>query len=117
MRALSLAQESRSMQPNASALQSNCGMASTATSWTLSMQKTPMAPAPLADPVAIVLHELGHFGAFVAFGFPDPVLRYASVSWAHSGEWVTHFRAETLRRRRRSLNRGRWRSPWPGGLR
>ncbi len=24
---------------------------------------------------AVVLHELGHFGAFAAFGFPDPVLR------------------------------------------
>ena len=47
----------------------------------------------VAVPVAIVLHELGHFGAFVAFGFPDPVLRYTSVSWAHSGEWVTLFRA------------------------
>ncbi|MDE2863481.1 MAG: hypothetical protein OXR05_00120 [Gemmatimonadota bacterium] len=47
----------------------------------------------VAVPLAIVLHELGHFGAFVAFGLPDPVLRYASVSWAHSGEWVALFRA------------------------
>ena len=47
----------------------------------------------VAVPVAIVLHELGHFGAYAAFGFPDPVLRYASASWADSGEWATLFRA------------------------
>ncbi len=47
----------------------------------------------VAVPLAIVLHELGHFGAYVAFGFPDPVLRYASVSWAGSGEWATLFHA------------------------
>ena len=32
-------------------------------------------------PIAVVLHELGHFGAFAAFGFPDPVLRYGSAGW------------------------------------
>ena len=47
----------------------------------------------VAAPLSIVLHELGHFGAFVAFGLPDPVLRYASASWAGSGEWLTLFRA------------------------
>ncbi len=47
----------------------------------------------VAAPLSIVLHELGHFAAYAAFGFPDPVLRYASVSWAGSGEWTTLFRA------------------------
>lgn len=47
----------------------------------------------VAAPLSIVLHELGHFGAYAAFGFPDPVLRYASASWADSGEWATLFRA------------------------
>ena len=47
----------------------------------------------VAVPVAILLHELGHFGAYVAFGFPDPVLRYASASWAGSGEFLTLVRA------------------------
>lgn len=50
----------------------------------------------VAAPLSIVLHELGHFGAFAAFGFPDPVLRHTSVSWAHSGEWVALFRAGDL---------------------
>ena len=32
-------------------------------------------------PIAVVLHEFGHFVAFAAFGFPDPVLHYASADW------------------------------------
>lgn len=47
----------------------------------------------VAVPVAILLHELGHYGAYVAFGFSDPVLRYSSASWAGSGEFATLFRA------------------------
>ena len=47
----------------------------------------------LGFPIAVVVHELGHFGSYVAFGLPDPVLRYASVSWAHSGEFRSLMRA------------------------
>lgn len=36
--------------------------------------------AALASPIAIVLHELGHFGAAEAFGFPETTLHFASVS-------------------------------------
>jgi hypothetical protein len=36
--------------------------------------------AALAAPVGIVLHELGHFGAAEAFGFPEVTLHFASVS-------------------------------------
>jgi hypothetical protein len=36
--------------------------------------------AALAAPLAIVLHELAHFLAGLAFGFPDLALHYASVS-------------------------------------
>ena len=41
----------------------------------------------IAGPLSIVLHELGHFGACVAFRFPDAVLRFSSVSWAGSEEF------------------------------
>lgn len=41
----------------------------------------------------MLVHELGHFGAFVAFGFPDPVLRYASSGWSGSGEFASLMRA------------------------
>ena len=37
-----------------------------------------VAGGAIAFPVAVLVHELGHFGAFVAFGFPDPVLRFSS---------------------------------------
>ena len=47
----------------------------------------------VALPLAIVLHELGHFGAYVAFGFSDPVLRFSSASWAGSREFAILFRA------------------------
>ena len=46
-----------------------------------------VAGGAIAFPVAVLVHELGHFGAFAAFGFPDPVLRYASTSWSGSGEF------------------------------
>lgn len=36
--------------------------------------------AVLAAPVAIVLHEIGHFVVAEAFGFPDVVLHYTFVS-------------------------------------
>lgn len=38
------------------------------------------AAAALTAPVAVVLHELGHFATAHAFGFPDVVLHYGSVS-------------------------------------
>ena len=41
----------------------------------------------LAFPVAVLLHELAHFGAYVAFGFPDPVLRHAATGWSGCGEF------------------------------
>ena len=47
----------------------------------------------IAFPVAVLVHELGHFGAFAAFGFPDPVLRFASTSWSGSGEFARLIRA------------------------
>ena len=47
----------------------------------------------VAVPLMIVLHELGHFGAYIAFGFSDPVLRYSSASFAGLGEWAMLVRA------------------------
>ena len=44
-------------------------------------------------PIAVQLHEFGHFGAYVAFGFPDPTLRYASAGWSGSGEFTRLMRA------------------------
>lgn len=41
-----------------------------------------VAGGVIAFPIAVLLHELGHFGAFAAFGFPDPVLSFASADWA-----------------------------------
>ena len=41
----------------------------------------------------MLVHELGHFAAFVAFRFPDPVLRYGSASWSGSGEFGRLVRA------------------------
>ncbi len=47
----------------------------------------------IAFPIAVLVHELGHLGAFAAFGFPDPVLRFSSTSWSGSGEFARHIRA------------------------
>ena len=52
-----------------------------------------VAGGAIAFPVAVLVHELGHFGAFAAFGFPDPVLRFSSTSWSGSGEFARHIRA------------------------
>ena len=46
-----------------------------------------VAGGAIAFPIAVLLHELGHFGANVALGLPDPVLRYASASWSGSEEF------------------------------
>lgn len=52
-----------------------------------------VAGGAIAFPIAVLLHELGHFGAYVAFGFPDPVLGCCSASWSGAGEFATLFRA------------------------
>ena len=52
-----------------------------------------MVGGAIAFPIAVLLHELAHFGAYAAFGFPDPVLRYASAGWSGSGEFTRLFRA------------------------
>ena len=52
-----------------------------------------VAGGAIAFPIVVLLHELGHFGAYVAFGFPDPVLRFASVGWSGDGEFARLFRA------------------------
>ena len=41
-----------------------------------------VAGGAIAFPVAVLLHELGHFMGYTAFGFPDPVLHYGSAGWA-----------------------------------
>ena len=41
----------------------------------------------VALPLSIVLHELGHFGAYAAFGFPDPTLHFSSAGWTGSSEF------------------------------
>ena len=55
-----------------------------------------VAGGAIAFPVAVLVHELGHFGAFAAFGFPNPVLRFASTSWSGSGEFARLMRAGDL---------------------
>ena len=52
-----------------------------------------LAGGALAFPVAVILHELGHFGAYVAFGLPDPTLSFSSASWSGAGEFARLFRA------------------------
>ena len=52
-----------------------------------------VAGGAIAFPIAVLVHELAHFGAFAAFGFPDPVLRFSSTSWSGSGEFARHIRA------------------------
>ena len=44
-------------------------------------------------PIAVLLHELAHFGAYAAFGFPDPVLSHSSAGWSGDGEFARLFRA------------------------
>lgn len=52
-----------------------------------------LAGGAIAAPIGILLHELGHFAVNVACGFPDTVLRYASVSWSGSSEFRRLWRA------------------------
>ena len=55
-----------------------------------------VAGGVIAFPIAVLLHELGHYGANVALGLPDPVLRYASASGSGSGEFSRFWRAGDL---------------------
>ena len=55
-----------------------------------------VAGGALAFPIAVLLHELGHFLAFSAFGFPDTVLRSTSVRWSGAGEFRRLFLAGDL---------------------
>ncbi len=41
-----------------------------------------VAGGAISFPIAVLLHELGHFMGYTAFGFPDPVLHYGSAGWA-----------------------------------
>ena len=50
----------------------------------------------IAAPIGILLHELGHFGAYVACGFPETALRFSSASWAGSGQFRRLWRAGDL---------------------
>ncbi len=55
-----------------------------------------LAGGAIAGPLSIVLHELGHFGAYVAFRFPDPVLRFSSAGWTGSAQFKGLWRAGDL---------------------
>ena len=50
----------------------------------------------IAFPIAAMLHELGHFVAFRALGFPDVVLRFSSVRWTGLGEFQRLMRTGDL---------------------
>lgn len=52
-----------------------------------------VAGGAIAFPIGVLLHELGHFGGFAAFGFRDPVLHFASAGWADGGQFDSLFRA------------------------
>lgn len=41
----------------------------------------------VALPLSIVVHELGHFWAYGAFGFPEPTLHPTSAGWTGAGEF------------------------------
>ena len=55
-----------------------------------------MGGGAIAFPLAAMLHELGHYVAFRALGFPDVVLRFSSVSWPGLGEFLDLLRAGNL---------------------
>lgn len=46
-----------------------------------------VAGGALAFPIAVLLHELGHFAVYGAFRFPGLVLRFAAVGWTGSGDF------------------------------
>lgn len=45
-----------------------------------------VAGGAIAFPIAVLLHELGHFMGYTVFGFPDPVLHYGSAGWADDAQ-------------------------------
>ena len=55
-----------------------------------------MGGGAIAFPLAAMLHELGHYVAFRALGFPDVVLRFSSVSWPGLGGFLDLLRAGNL---------------------
>ena len=40
-----------------------------------------VAGGAIAFPIAVLLHELGHFLGYTVFGFPEPVLHFGSAGW------------------------------------
>ena len=52
-----------------------------------------VAGGTIAFPIAVLVNELAHFGAFAAFGLPDPALRFSSTNWSGSGEFARLIRA------------------------
>lgn len=61
--------------------------------WPIRSWLAGLAGGAIAFPIAVLLHELGHFGAYVAFGFPEPVLGFASADWSGASEFARLFRA------------------------
>lgn len=64
----------------------------------------------VAFPIAVLFHELGHFVAYRAFGFPGTALRSAPSAGRVRGSFAASFWQETSRPRRRLASRGKWRS-------
>ena len=51
------------------------------------------AVAVFSVPISVLLHELGHFGAYCAFGFDSPALHYASSGFPGDSEFWSHLQA------------------------
>ena len=47
----------------------------------------------LSFPLAVLLHELGHYLLYIAYDFRDPVLHYGSAGYANSEAFWRHLRA------------------------
>lgn len=47
----------------------------------------------LSVPVSILLHELGHYGAYRAFGFDSPAMHYASSGFPGDSEFWSQLQA------------------------
>ena len=55
-----------------------------------------LAGGAIAFPIAVLLHELGHYGADAAAGLPEPVLHFSSAGWTGSGEFKRLWRMGDL---------------------
>ena len=55
-----------------------------------------VAGGAISFPIAVLLHELGHFVVFSAYRFPDLALRYAAVSWEGTGTFKRLWQAGDL---------------------